>query len=68
MAMTNAQFLKQILELNNKYAEEHPLEDELLTPNCKKVIEKTLEEAKAHGNNEAITNLLFNQKLKPNKQ
>lgn len=67
MAMTNAEFLKQILELNNKYAEEHPNEPEILTANVKNVIAETLEEAKAHGNNDAITNLLFNQKLKPNK-
>lgn len=68
MAMTNAEFLKQILLLNNKYAEEHPTEDEILTPNVKNVIAQTLKEAEQHGNNDAITNLLFNQKLKPNKQ
>lgn len=67
MAITNAEFLKQILELNNQYAVEHPLEDELLTPNCKKVIEETLKEAEAHGKDPAITNLLFNKRLKAQK-
>ena len=66
--LSNAEFLKQILELNNKYAEEHPLEEELLTKNCKEYIEKTLEDAKLHGNDPAITNLLFNKNLKPNKK
>ena len=68
MAMTNAEFIKQMVELNDKYAEEHPNEEELLKPNVKAYLKAVLEQGEAHGNNAKITNLLFNEGLKAQPQ
>lgn len=68
MAITNAEFIKQMVELNDKYAEEHPNEEKLLKPNVEAYLKAVLEQGEAHGNNAKITNLLFNEGLKAQPQ
>ena len=62
--MTNAEVIKLMVELNDKYAEEHPNEEKLLKPQVEQYLKAVLAEGKAHGNNPKITNLLFNDGLK----
>lgn len=62
--LKNAQILKLMLDINNKYAEEHPDEYELLKPTTKEYLTHILAEGEKHGNDAQITNLLFNKGLK----
>lgn len=65
--LKNADFIKMMVEINKKYAEEHPDEEPLLRPNVSQYLENILEQGEAHGNDPQITNLLFNKGLKAQK-
>ena len=66
MAITNAEFIKMLVELNDKYADEHPTEEKLLDIETETYLKDVLKNGEAHGNDAAITNMLFNRGLKPN--
>lgn len=64
MAITNAEFIKKLVDINDQYAVEHPNEEKLLKPQTEAYLKEILKQGELHGNDPAITNLLFNNGLK----
>lgn len=63
MAMSNAKFLKNMLDFNEAYKKENPRKKPLLTKAVEDGIKSVLDEAKKYDNDEEFTNVLFNRAL-----
>ena len=63
MAMSNAKFLKNMLEINEADKKEYPRRKPLLTKAVEDGIKSVLDEAKKYDNDEEFINVLFNRAL-----